>query len=180
MAYDAKIIANYFLGKAESEGRTLTPMQVQKLVYFAHGWYLALFGEPLISEPVQAWSYGPVIPSLYQEFKRFGNEGIEGQATIVRFAGTRFSIGRPSIEGIENPEERERMTSFLDRLWQVYSRFSAIQLSNMTHSEDSPWKIALQNSNGARATVINDNLIRTYFQNQRTTNQQAHARTAER
>ena len=81
MAYEAKAIANYFLEKAKAEGNSLTPMQVQKLVYFAHGWYLGLFGEPLIKESVQAWSYGPVIPSLYQEFKRFGNQGIDELAT---------------------------------------------------------------------------------------------------
>jgi uncharacterized phage-associated protein len=167
MAYEAKAIANYFLEKAKAEGRTLTPMEIQKLVYFAHGWYLALFGQPLIKEPIQAWSYGPVIPSLYQEFKRFGDQAIEELATEERLAGMKLSLTRPSIEKIENPQERENLKRFLDRIWQVYSRFSAAQLSNLTHENNSPWRVALDQSQGARATVIRNDLIQRYFEDQK-------------
>jgi|ERR1700683_1195245 uncharacterized phage-associated protein len=171
MAYDAKLIANYFLEKAKAEDKNLTPMQLQKLVYFAHGWYLALFGQPLIKEPVQAWSYGPVIPSLYQEFKRFGDQNIDKLATSSKFSGLKFSIAEPSVENIENPEEREKLKQFLDRIWQVYSPYTAIQLSNLTHVANSPWTLALANSNGARGTIIQNENIRSYFQAQRANDQ---------
>ena len=36
----AKAVANYFLEKAEQEGKPITPLQIQKLVYIAYGWYL--------------------------------------------------------------------------------------------------------------------------------------------
>jgi uncharacterized phage-associated protein len=63
--YDPKAIANYFIARAAADGKRLTPLQLIKLVYIAHGWYLGLTGEPLINEPPEAWQYGPVIPSLY-------------------------------------------------------------------------------------------------------------------
>src|SRR5882762_236012 len=85
MAYDPKSIANVFLALAEAEGKHLTPLQLIKLVYIAHGWYLALTQKPLISEQAEAWQYGPVIPSLYQEFKGFGNSFIKRRAGELSF-----------------------------------------------------------------------------------------------
>jgi uncharacterized phage-associated protein len=163
MATSAKAIANYFLELARKERKALNPMQIQKLVYFAHGWYLALFGQPLVQEDIQAWSYGPVIPSLYGEFKKFGNGPINEEATESRFEGMIFKVVKPSIRDIPDVQERTRIEAFLDRVWKVYSPFSAIQLSNMTHQEDSPWKIALEQSGGGRGTIIQNNLIREYF-----------------
>lgn len=57
MAHDARAVANYMLAVAEKKGMTLTPMQVLKLVYLAHGWSLAWFGRPLIRDDVEAWDY---------------------------------------------------------------------------------------------------------------------------
>jgi len=175
MPYDAKLIANYFLEKAKEEGKSLTPMQIQKLVYFAHGWHLALFGQPLIEEAVEAWVWGPVIPSLYREFKRFGDQVIEELATISQIKGTQLSVFHPSIGKIYNSVERDRMKQFLDRVWEVYAPFTAVQLSNMTHTENSPWQEALERSQGARSTVISNDLIQRYFESQK-----LDARTAER
>jgi uncharacterized phage-associated protein len=69
--YDAIAIANYFIEKSLATGKRLTPMQLVKLVYIAHGWYLARTGKPLLADAVQAWQFGPVIPTLYHEFKQF-------------------------------------------------------------------------------------------------------------
>ena len=59
--YTAKAIANYFLKHRKRFKRKgpITQMKLHKLVYFAHGWHLALKGEPLIDETLQAWDYGP-------------------------------------------------------------------------------------------------------------------------
>ena len=83
------------------------------------------------------------------------------------FVGTKFSITRPSIEKIGNQEERERVKQFLNRIWEVYSRYTAIQLSNLTHTDDSPWTVAWLGSNGARNTVIQNERIQKYFEAQR-------------
>src|SRR5215510_7158653 len=84
--YDSKAAANWFLDL----GQPLTPMKLQKLVYFAHGWSLALTGVPLIKDAVEAWRYGPVIPALYHEFKHNGARPITDRATCL----TRASDGR--------------------------------------------------------------------------------------
>jgi uncharacterized phage-associated protein len=81
MAYEAKAVANHFLDLAQDSRGTLSPMKIQKLVYFSHGWHLSINnGRALIDEAVQAWTYGPVIPSLYHEFKKYGNGPITSPA----------------------------------------------------------------------------------------------------
>ena len=76
MPYKPKDIADYFLLKGADDAN-MTPMKLIKLVYIAHGWSLGLYNKTLINEQPQAWKFGPVIPSLYDEFKEFGNKKIE-------------------------------------------------------------------------------------------------------
>jgi uncharacterized phage-associated protein len=54
----------------------MTPLKIQKLVYFLHGWHLAVRADPAIGESFEAWPYGPVLSSLYQQFKGFGRSPI--------------------------------------------------------------------------------------------------------
>ncbi|MDQ6665177.1 MAG: DUF4065 domain-containing protein, partial [Acidobacteriota bacterium] len=95
MAYDALAVANYFLDCARKDGRELDPMGIQKLVFFAHGWHLALVGSPLIEQRVEAWEYGPVIPDIYHAFKEFGAGAIKShaqKAVMLPGTGGRFRV----------------------------------------------------------------------------------------
>ena len=80
MPYDAIAIANWFLDRAFSGGDSLTPMKLQKMVYIAHGWSLGLSDNSLIHDAVEAWKWGPVIRSVYREFRDFGAETITTRA----------------------------------------------------------------------------------------------------
>ena len=53
-------------------GLTSCNLKLQKLVYYAQAWHLALRDVPLFEEDFEAWVHGPVIPALYQEYKKFG------------------------------------------------------------------------------------------------------------
>jgi uncharacterized phage-associated protein len=169
MAYDPKAIANYFLAVAAEQNKSLTPMKIQKLVYFANGWHLAIKGEPLINEQVEAWRFGPVIASLYGAFRRFGDQPITGRAdhTVTEFHDT-WTISRhrfqPSLDDI--PDQADFTRDFLDRIWTAYGGYTAIQLSNETHRADSPWDIVSKKYNGVipKRTDIPPELIKEYFQ----------------
>ncbi len=149
MPHSAYAIANYFLDKALSTGKQLTQIHVQKLVFYSHGWHLALdeAGRPLIAEPIEAWRYGPVVRSLYREFAEFGSNPINRKARDVRAFRTAdgrlgVSMVEPSIDN-EQPNDinRELVIAILDRAWEIYGNLSAYQLSNMTHAENEPWQI---------------------------------------
>src|SRR5437762_397203 len=82
--YSARALANTFLELAKEEGKSLSPLQLQKLVYYAHGWNLGIRNAPLIDAPIEAWRFGPVVQSLYHEFKEYGNNPITSPAQDLR------------------------------------------------------------------------------------------------
>lgn len=148
-----KSIANFMIDLAQSEGQALDPMKLQKLVYYAHGWYAGYSGQPLINEQVEAWPYGPVIPSLYYEFKRFGSGAICGKAT-------EFVDGRP--QEVPHPND-PNLRTFLQNIWKSYSRYTGVALSEMTHAQGSPWDLARRSSQGIRGADISFEMIRSHF-----------------
>ena len=122
LGVDARTVANSLLNFANAEQIPIDPMKMQKLVYLAHGWHLAFTGEPLITQPVEAWKYGPVISDLYSEFKEFG------ASPITRLA-------RNPASGVLLPEKE----AHIQNVWNTYKGFDAIQLSMLTHEQGSAW-----------------------------------------
>ena len=110
------------LAAADDDSEFLTPLRLQKLLYYAQGWSLALRDRPLFKEPIEAWVWGPVVDDVFQAYKKLGRSGIEPD---------------PNDEYELSQEDQE----LLDRIWDTYSEHSAISLSRMTHSEP-PWNEA--------------------------------------
>ena len=122
--YDVFDIANYFLFKAQAdEQELLSNMKLQKLVYYAQGLHLVVFDKPLFNDSIEAWTYGPVVPRLYHEYKKFDKGGI------------------PPYDGFD-PSKIDKVTQdFLDEVYTVFGQFSAIRLMEISHS-DKCWKEA--------------------------------------
>ncbi len=157
--YEAKAVANFFLGK----GR-LTQMKLHKLVYFAHGWHLGLLGEPLLTERVQAWRYGPVVPSLWEEFKWFGAEPIDSFAT-------RQVAGRARVPTVDPDDTNVR--AILERVSKIYGPRTAVELSRLTHEADSPWTAVTGGRSHWGRIEIPDELLADHFQREAEQNRQA-------
>ena len=163
MSFPATAVANEFLTIAKGANKELTPLKLQKLVYFAHGWYLAFSGEPLISETIQAWQYGPVIPTLYREFREYGNAAIGTPAVESGFQGGRFTVNVPKLDNCGQPaEEVERARQVIRKVWDTYGGFSSARLSNATHVPGGPWEKVYKE--GSRSIPIPNEEIRKYFQ----------------
>lgn len=164
MLYTAKSVANYFIGYYKNKKTDITPMKIQKLIYFSHGWNLAIFEEALIDELVEAWRYGPVIPSIYHEFKFFGKD------SITSFAYSRENYPSKPLENIiflKIPiPENENTIALLDRIIEVYGKLSVIQLSNLTHQPDTPWA-QVWNKNSPKNKNIDNKIIKKYFKSKK-------------
>ena len=166
MAFTADAIANALLDVAKRNGEKLTPMKLQKLAYFSHGWFLAIEGKPFVNEPIYAWKFGPVIQSIYHEFKGFGESEIDRNAREVRFKNGSVDYYEPQFEtepgaGIQAAFGR----ALVDRMWDLYGHRSAIQLSNATHAKGTPWRQIHDRFCGSipLGVKIPDDMIRTYF-----------------
>jgi uncharacterized phage-associated protein len=143
--YDAKAIANFFIDAAASEGKKLTPLQIIKLVYIAHGWYLGLTGDPLINEPAEAWRYGPVIPSVYHSLKRYGNQPVLARLTdLTADPEAAWSFAITEVPPPTDP----KMQRFLQSVWKSYGHLTGIQLSSLTHRVGTPWYQAYESQRG--------------------------------
>lgn len=136
-------VANYFVHISSQENEPdLTNLKLQKLLYFAQGKYLAKFGKPLFDEEVEAWDYGPVVKSVYHQFKHCG-----------AFPITAFDIKTQTAL----PDDKAQ---FLNEIWEEYAKYSAGYLVDLTHEEGSPWRKHYKNGQN---TVIPRNELQQYF-----------------
>lgn len=143
MIYDARQIANWFVTRAKQDGRTLSIMSLLKLTYIAHGWHLETQGAPLFPNKIEAWQYGPVIPDVYNDFRK---QGVAVRSTVSSVPQCAF-----------DPEDE----ALLDQVWQIYGGLPAFRLSDMTHVTNGPWDVATRM--GGNYARIPDELIRGHY-----------------
>ena len=74
-------VAKFFIGLANEQanndqGDLMTNLRLQKLLYFAQGWYLSRYGKPLFQDEIEARKYGPVVPKIYETYRKNDRSGI--------------------------------------------------------------------------------------------------------
>lgn len=135
MAYTALAVANSLLklARREGAGESITPMKLQKLVYFANAWNLYINEEPLVQERFYKWKYGPVIQALWSEFRDYGRD------PITSF-GTRPSRSDPDryIAPVV-PDGDEDTWRLLKKVWREYGHMNGIDLSALSHHRLGAW-----------------------------------------
>lgn len=160
MAYRSVEIANEFLSQPGAIG-SLTQMQLQKLAYLANGWNWAINGDQLISEPVEAWDYGPVYRDLYDHTKFFGKEPLtrlvtpaDSEAALVfGYRGERPAAYAARLSS------RER--AVVAHVWNRYGKLSGAQLSSMTHQRGTPWSDAYASL--GKSAPIDQSIIKQHY-----------------
>lgn len=70
--YNPIYIANYIIAYCTEKDLELNNLKLQKILYFLQAQSLVETGVPLFKEPLQKWKYGPVVPSVYHEYKKRG------------------------------------------------------------------------------------------------------------
>ncbi len=159
MAHSSLAIANEFIqrGVEETPARYLTQMQLQKLVYLAHGWNLAVNDQPLVSDTFEAWAYGPVVRRLFDALNHYRRKEI---TKLIKWGeDTPFEVDDDGDAIVElNKEEKD----VLDEVWQVYGKYPAFKLSALTHEPESPWKAAYET---AQNQPLKNQDIQAYFRN---------------
>ena len=134
----AAAVANEFLNLAGSEGQSIDQMKLQKLLFYAHAWSLAIRDQPLFEQDFYAWPWGPVVPDIYTQTRGFGRAPITTRLQEIRKTGSGpldFSFVTPT--GVEDDEVK----AFVKSVWDSMKNYTGIQLSNATHGAGEPWTI---------------------------------------
>jgi uncharacterized phage-associated protein len=155
--YDARAVANLLLDLARIRDLQLTQVSILKLIYFAHGWYLATYREPLILQEFEAWKYGPVVKVVRDSFRAFESGPITEKAKKLDVY-TSLKVEVPSILSTTD-------FNFIRSIFDFYSTYDAWKLSDLTHEPGSPWD-QIWNSDqpvGRLALRIRNEDIQTYF-----------------
>lgn len=135
-------VAEYFLSLIdEDSGDVLTNLKIQKLLYYAQGFSLAILHYPLFEEKIIAWNLGPVVVEVYDEYKTRGSD--------IVYPSNDFDFSNFNEDEIE----------LLNEVFEVYGQFSATALVEMTHKEP-PWRDTRKNEE------IHHKRLQNYFSTQ--------------
>ncbi|MDC3414767.1 Panacea domain-containing protein [Terrihalobacillus insolitus] len=118
-------VSKYFISLSiPGTDRAMTHLKLQKLVYYAHSWYVTLYDSlPLVEDDnIEAWIHGPVFPRLFREYKSRGYSEITFEEGL-----------RGNIDNLDTEEQE-----IIDVIWDQYGAYSGKYLEEQTHQE-GPW-----------------------------------------
>jgi len=136
--YMSLAIANRFIQLGSTQDG-VEHMKLQKLVYYAYGWWLASKGlgeKRLATEGPEIWKHGPVFANLYSSLKTFGRMPIKEPQSLDPFS--------PPTVIDENDKE---VQSLIRWIWGRYGHLSGFALSDMTHSPETSWYRTAEENN---------------------------------
>jgi uncharacterized phage-associated protein len=164
--YKAMDVANYIIWYANTHlgNKSLTPIKLQKILYYVQATYLAKNGIPLFEDAIQKWQYGPVVPSVYYEFKDYGISHIDKTRStfIHKLDGNTFGFEFVDFDAnsiLVNKEISQHIESIVDRL--INER--PFDLVNRTHAEELWLKDQEKILSGIRDIEYSNFEITEYF-----------------
>lgn len=139
-------IANFIVWDFHECGSFLSNSKLQKLLYYAQAWHLAIHDQPLFVGQFEAWQHGPVNRTIYNRFERYGWRNIDE------------FVPEPLI----HPETRQ----FLRKLLEEYGPHDVRRLECMIREED-PWLNARNRAGagleGPCEELIDEDEMRGYY-----------------
>lgn len=127
-----KELSKYFIAFSNSVGDPVTNLKLQKLLYYSQAWHLGIKKKQLFGEDFEAWVHGPVLRTIYGDYKCYGYNPIV------------LDMEEDELEsGILNYKKgfKEELTDFFQSIIDKYFILSAWTLERQVHQED-PWILA--------------------------------------
>lgn len=140
----ASNLAKYIIVCCSGGSKSITNLKLQKLLYYAQAWHLALRSTPLFNDRIEAWVHGPVVPVVFREYRDFKWSALPADNLSAK----------PHAEVCNHVAE----------VLAAYGKFDATQLEQLTHNED-PWKEARKGIPGDMASTneISQDAMRKYY-----------------
>jgi uncharacterized phage-associated protein len=154
---EATKISKYIIAKYDNVGDLITNKKLQKLLYYIEAWSLVHL-DSLIDEDFEAWVHGPVIPSLYQEYKHFSYSPI-----VLKYEKDIDSSKYIKSFEIESKLNQSYFT-LIDAVLNKYGILSSRELELLSHSEN-PWLTIRKNLSPIDncSDIISKKMIKEYY-----------------
>ena len=147
------LVSDYIIS---TYGNNFTPFQLIKMVYISHGVTLAALGKPLIRDRIEAWRYGPVIPVLYHELKRWNDDTVKE----LSYCGTKPDDLDSDRQKFLKTVIGNDKAKIINDVVKNYKEWSFKDLQKLCHEPGSPWD---RHYNGKYGTEIPDVTICNYY-----------------
>lgn len=155
--YDVLDISRYIINYSIEEGKSISNLLLQKILYYIQAAFLVEKNRACFKENIIHWSYGPVIEEAYYEFKRYGNNGISNQKEYLKFYYDNKSISmKYEVQTFDNKCIENNDKELINKVVRLYWNCNPFALVHKTHQED-PWKNTSQNE------VMEIESIKKYF-----------------
>lgn len=134
-SYSVDDVARYVINYSNKKGYAISNLKLQKILYFIQAKFLNENDSPCFDEDIEAWSFGPVVPQIYREYKEYGAGHIPPIEKYYCFGSGLFDFKEIKYDDtIICDTDKEQINSMVDNC----SRHSATDLVNITHHQ-SPW-----------------------------------------
>lgn len=155
--YPVRDVSHYIIVYSNKKDYGVSNLKLQKLLYFVQAFFLINDCPPCFDEKIEAWDFGPVVPEVYREYKRFGGMDIPTIDYYVKFDKKNiWNTERIYYEDIISNDDKEMIQAVVDK----FAHCSATFLVNLTHNQD-PWINAYVN--GQRNEITKED-IKRYFE----------------
>lgn len=155
--YPVRDVSHYIIVYSNKKDYGVSNLKLQKLLYFVQAFFLINDCPPCFDEKIEAWDFGPVVPEIYREYKRYGGMDIPTIDYYVKFDKKNiWNTERIYYEDIISDDDKEMIQAVVDK----FAHCSATFLVNLTHNQD-PWIYAYVN--GQRNEITKED-IKRYFE----------------
>lgn len=155
--YSALEVARHIINYVNSNDQLLSNLKLQKLLYFVQAEFLISQERICFTDDIEAWDFGPVVSSVFREFKIFGSFHIPPvKHYYVEDESQPFNFRRVVFYDIEITDEDKAV---INEVVDYFADYSSATLTDLTLKQ-FPWKNAYSDS---CRNVITEESIRNYF-----------------
>ena len=141
--FDVKTLSHYVVNRCTVRQCPVSNLQLQKVLYFLQLYYCyKKKGSALLfPESFYSWPYGPVVPSVYEEFSEFG-----GRVIRKSFDNSLFS--------------EDGVFGFLNEAIDSLCKKAPWDLVRISHTKGSPWYQVYRNGAGYKERIPNELIVK--------------------
>lgn len=132
--YSASDVALYLIQKCVEDGKPISNLQLQKILYYIQKYFLQEKKYALFSDDMEAWQFGPVVSEIYWRYCGFGSSEI-------------FEVNDSKVT-FENDEKKS-----IDSILEEKRAMKPWDLVGDTHKEGKPWSIIYRNGRGNKQVI---------------------------